>query len=281
MPILFSKIEDAKDHILTGFLLVIAITLLITRHEGGLQHTRVVAITTMSYLEQPLSLIRVYRTALQTNRELLRENILLLDELSRLRSAAEQNDELRRLLGYNTYYAGDELLTPVIVVAKNLTGYRNSITINEGSNIGIDIGMPVVNSRGLIGRVVKTASNFAQIMPLQNSLFRTSANIQGLRAYGIVSWSGFGNELLLSYVPKTVEVTPGMIVETSSFSNQFPPNIPIGVVTRFEPEPGMDTQLIYLEPYVDINKIAEAFVIHYQPVAEIDSLLNEFEVMFQ
>ncbi|HAC16726.1 MAG TPA: rod shape-determining protein MreC [Bacteroidetes bacterium] len=281
MPILFSKIEDAKDHILTGFLLVIAITLLVTRHEGGLQHTRVAAIATMSYLEQPLSLIRVYRTALQTNRELLRENILLLDELSRLRSAAEQNDELRRLLGYQAFYNGNETLTPVIVVGKNLTGYRNSITINEGSDVGIDVGMPVVNSRGLIGRVVKTSRNFAQVMPMQNSLFRTSANIQGLRAYGIVSWSGHGDELLLSYVPKTVEVAPGMIVETSNFSNQFPPNIPIGVITHFEPEPGMDTQLIYLEPFVDINKIAEGFVIHYQPVAEIDSLLIEYEDMFQ
>lgn len=281
MPILFSKIEDAKDHILTGALLVFAIFLLISRHEGGLENTRVLAITSMSYLEQPLATVRVYRTALQTNRELQRENILLLDELSRLRSTAEQNEELKNLIGFKSTYAGPGSLLPVIVVGKNFTGYRNSLTIDAGTSDGIEIGMPVVNSSGLVGRIVTTASNFSQIMPLQNSLFRTSASIQGLRAYGIISWIGHGNGLIMTYVPKTFDIEPGMIVETSNFSNQFPPNIPIGIVTGTEPEAGRDTQLIYVEPFVDNNRIAEAFVILFRPDASRDSLNRAYEEMYQ
>lgn len=280
MPILFSKIEGAKDHILTGFLLVIATFLLITRHDGGLQNTRVLAITTMSYLEQPLSVVRVYRKALQTNEQLQRENILLLDELSRLRSASEEIDALKSLLEFKINYSGPGELIPVSVVGKNITGYRNTITVNAGSETGIDIGMPLVTSNGLVGRVVMTANNYSQIMPMQNSLFRTSASVQGLRAYGIISWVGSGEELILNYVPKTIEVPVGSIVETSSFSNQFPPNIPIGLVTRTEPEPGLDTQLIYVKPFTDLNRIAEAFVVKYYPSAEIDSLRTEFEGMY-
>lgn len=280
MPILFSKIEGAKDHILTGFLLVIATVLLITRHDGGLQNTRVLAITTMSYLEQPLSVVRVYRKALQTNEQLQRENILLLDELSRLRSASEEIDALKSLLEFKINYSGPGELIPVSVVGKNITGYRNTITVNAGSETGIDIGMPLVTSNGLVGRVVMTANNYSQIMPMQNSLFRTSASVQGLRAYGIISWVGSGEELILNYVPKTIEVPVGSIVETSSFSNQFPPNIPIGLVTRTEPEPGLDTQLIYVKPFTDLNRIAEAFVVKYYPSAEIDSLRTEFEGMY-
>lgn len=281
MPILFSKIEDAKDHILTGALLVFAIFLLISRHEGGLENTRVLAITSMSYLEQPLATVRVYRTALQTNRELQRENILLLDELSRLRSTAEQNEELKDLIGFKSAYQGPGSLLPVIVVGKNFTGYRNSLTIDAGTSDGIEIGMPVVNSSGLVGRIVTTAPNFSQIMPLQNSLFRTSASIQGLRAYGIISWIGHGNGLIMTYVPKTFDIEAGMIVETSNFSNQFPSNIPIGIVTGTEPEAGRDTQLIYVEPFVDNNRIAEAFVILFRPDTSRDSLNRAYEEMYQ
>lgn len=281
MPILFSKIEDAKDHILTGVLLVFAIALIVTRHDGGLQNTRLIAITSMSYLEQPLSAIRVYRTALQTNRELHRENIILLDELSRLRSASEQNEELKKLLQFQSNYMGPGDLIPVIVIAKNLTGYRNSVTINSGTDAGIKVGMPVVNASGLIGRVILSTDNFSQVMPMQNSLFRTSANIQGIRAYGIVSWTGSGNELQLSYVPKTISVDIGSIVETSNFSNQFPPNIPIGVVTRTEPEAGRDTQRIFVDPFVELNTLAEAFVIKYETDTTIDSLKINYENLFR
>jgi rod shape-determining protein MreC len=280
MPILFSKIEGAKDHILTGFLLVIATFLLITRHEGGLQNTRVMAITAMSYLEQPLSVVRVYRKALHTNEQLQRENILLLDELSRLRSAAEEIDALKSLLELKVTYTGPGELIPVSVVGKNITGYRNTITVNAGSDEGVDIGMPLVTSNGLVGRVVMVANRYAQIMPMQNSLFRTSASIQGLRAYGILSWAGGGDDLILNYVPKTIEVPIGSIVETSSFSNQFPPHIPIGIVTHTEPEPGLDTQLIYVDPFTDLNRIAEAFVIKYYPTTQIDSLRIDFEAMY-
>jgi rod shape-determining protein MreC len=281
MPILFSKIEDAKDHILTGVLLVIAIILIVTRHDGGLQNTRLIAITTMSYLEQPLSAIRVYRTALQTNRELHRENIILLDELSRLRSTADQNEELKRLLRFQSTYLGPGDLIPVIVVAKNLTGYRNSVTINAGSNAGIKVGMPVVNANGLIGRVILTTNNFSQVMPMQNTLFRTSANVQGIRAFGIISWTGIGNELLLNYVPKTINIEIGSIIETSNFSNQFPPNIPVGIVTRTEPEIGRDTQRVFVDPFVELNTLAEAFVIKFEVDLSIDSLKTNYENLFR
>ncbi len=277
MPFLFSKIEDARDHILTGILLVAAIALMVIRHDGGLQNTRILAITVMSYLEQPLSAVRVYRTALQTNTELHRENIILLDELSRLRSASEQNEELRRLLEFRTDYRSRNELVPVWITSKNLTGFRNSLTINAGKSSGLDVGMPVVNSKGLIGRVLLTANDYSLVMPLNNTLFRVSASIQGSRAYGIVSWSGSGSEMIMNYVPQTIEVKIGDVVETSGASNQFPPNIPIGHVTRFYPEPGRDTQRIFVEPLVDINTIAEAFVIKFQVVPSIDSLVTEFE----
>jgi rod shape-determining protein MreC len=280
MPLLFSKIEDAKDHILTGVLLVTAIALMITRHEGGLQNTRILALTTLSYLEQPLSSIRIYRTALQTNRELHRENVLLLDELSRLRSAHEEIRQLKNLLEFRDTYTSPYPLIATRVAGKNLTGFRNSITIDRGSDDGVQPNMPVVNGSGLIGKVILTSKSYAQVMPVQNMLFRASASIQGTRAYGIVSWSGTSNELILNYVPKTFQISEGMIVETSSMSNHFPANIPIGVVTGTRPEPGRDTQIIFISPFANLNTLSEVFVVRYLPDEQIEALNDQFEELF-
>ncbi|MEX0638947.1 MAG: rod shape-determining protein MreC, partial [Balneolaceae bacterium] len=92
------RITDAKDYIITALILVFAISLIITRHDGGLHSARTVSVTILSYLEKPLSVIRTYRQALNTNTYLHRQNALLQDELSRLRSVEEQNRILRELL---------------------------------------------------------------------------------------------------------------------------------------------------------------------------------------
>ncbi len=278
---LFANIGDARDQILTAFLLLISFALMLIRSDGGLQNLRVFSVVTLSYLEQPLSQIRIYRQALLTNRDLRRENILLQDEISRLRSAGEELAELRAMLGIreNPEFPHDMIATGII--AKSLTGLNNSLTIDKGSVDGIQVGMAIINSKGLIGRVILTSKNFSQVMPISNSLFRVSAMVQGTRAYGIVSWEGKGlNELVLSYVPRATVIEPGMIVETSGYSNHLPAHIPIGVVTGIVPEPGRETQRIYIRPFVNLSTLAEGFAVKHTPIAELDSLNAAYQNLF-
>jgi rod shape-determining protein MreC len=268
------RLADAKDYIITALLLVFAISLMVSRHDGGLQNIRKVSVTVLSYLEQPLSNIRVYRQAISTNTYLQRQNVILQDELSRLRSAEQQNIILRQLL--NLREESEHTLLPVRIVAKDLTGINNSLTITTGSNDGVKVGMPVINSDGLIGQVILTSNNFSQVLPFSNSLFRVSAQVQGSRAYGIVSWSSqTQNQLLLQHVPQTIEVQIGQLVETSGFSNQYPKGLPIGEVIRVEPGDGVETQNIYLRAYADLFTATEAFVVKFEPDTSVTDLLNQ------
>lgn len=274
------RTEDIQDHVLTVIFILIAFVVMVFRHDGGLQSVRKVSVVAMSYLEQPLSQVRVYRTALQTNERLGEQNILLQDELNRLRSIHEENRTLRNMLGLRD--TTDHDLIPARIVAKKLTGINNSITINRGSDDGVMEGMALINSEGLIGQVIITTPGHALVMPFYNALFRVSARVQGNRAYGIVSWStDQSSELVMNYVPQTITVNTGSIIETSGFSNQFPPNIPIGRVTRIEFEEGRDTQQIFIQPFVSLHQIAEAFVIRYEPEPEVDELLLQYEGLFQ
>lgn len=273
------RITDAKDYIITALILIFAASLMVSRHDGGLQNLRKASVTVLSYLEQPLSNVRVYRQALNTNTYLQRQNVLLQDELSRLRSADQQNRILRSLLDFRE--SSDFSLIPVKVVSKELTSLNNALTISAGSNMGVRTGMPMVNSDGLIGHVILTTNNYSQVMPYSHSLFKVSATIQDSRAYGIVSWEGTRyDELVMQHVPQTIEVEPGQIVETSGFSNQYPPNIPIGEITRVELGDGIETQSIYLRPFVNLYTMAEGFVLGFEPDPTIRELLEQQQELF-
>lgn len=268
------KLNDIKDYIITAIILIFAVALMVNRHDGSLQNIRKISITALSFLEQPLSNFRVYRQAVSTNTYLHRQNILLQDELSRLRSVEQQNRVLRDLL--NIREQSDLPLIPVKIVAKNLVSVNSFITIDSGLNNDIEPGMPVINSDGLIGMTILTDDNYTQVLPYSNSVFRVSAIVEGSRAYGIVSWPGpASRELIMEFVPETIDINPGQYVLTSGFTNQFPAGIPIGEVTRVEPNTGVDTQTIYLNAFTDLSTASEAFVVVFRPDTTINNLIND------
>src|SRR6056297_196613 len=273
------RINDVQDYIIAAFLLLVAIGLMVNRHDGGLQNMRKVSVTVLSFLEQPLSQVRVYRQAISTNTYLHRQNILLQDELSRLRSAEQQNEILRNLL--NMRESSPIPLIPVSVVSKDLISVNSSMTISAGIEDSVDVGMPVIDSNGLVGQVIITDQNFSQVLPYSNSMFRVSGQIENSRAYGIVTWSGESNrELMMQFVPETIEVNPGQIVSTSSYSNQYPPGIPIGEVIRVQKGQGIETQTIYLRAYSDLFTLAEAFVMDFTPDTTVINLNESQQELF-
>ena len=274
------KVENATDYIITAVLLVCALSIAINRHQGGINSVRQLSITVVSLLEEPLSNIRVYRQALNTNTYLQRQNILLQDELSRLRAIEQENRELRSMLNFsrNSTFS----LSPTTFVNKELTGLNNNFTIDVGANDGIESGMPVVTSDGLVGKVVLTSSNYSQVMPYFNNLFRVSARVLETRSTGIVSWAGDNmTELVMDFVPKTVPVDSGFVVETSGFGNQYPGGIPIGEVIRTEEESGKDTQRIFMKPYVSLFEVAQGFVITFKPDSAIQNLNDDYNELFR
>ncbi len=256
-------LQDTKDHILTAVFLVIALALMVSRNEGGIRMLRSISITVMSYIEEPLANVRVYRQALKTNEELRRQNILLMDEVSRLRSMRRQNENLKKMLGYRDTTKLD--LLPVMVVSKDLTGINNILTIDAGKDDSLRVGMPLVTTEGLVGRIILTSAHYSEVMPFYNRLFRISARVQANGAYGIVTWNGDSHQLNLNFVPQTIRIDSGMTVETSGYGDWCPPDIPIGYVVHTQPEEGRQIQQISLKPFVSLSTLSEAFVIRFMP----------------
>lgn len=274
------RILEARVVILGALFLLISLVFMVSRFTGGLESVRQVSLVFISSLERPLSAIRVYRQTLASNDLLRRQNVLLQDELSRLRSADQENQILRNLLNFERETEFE--LTPARIIAKELNSLNNYLTIQAGKIDGVQKGMPVVHPDGLIGQVILVSDHYAQVMPFKNALYRVSGRIEESRAFGILKWASQDNDLLLmEFVPKTILVTVGQNVVTSGSSIQYPTGIPIGTIVEIMETEGRDTWELWIQPHVQLNTVAESFVILFSQEAEVIDLLNQQEELYE
>lgn len=272
---------DGISYYFHAFLvLLFALILVFTRNQDGLNKLRTITVTTASILEEPVSNLRVYRNALKTNAYLQQQNILLQDELSRLRSIEIENQQLKSLLDLET--SSTLPLQITLIVTKQLNTLNNSLSVNVGRNDGIQRGMPLINSDGLIGKVILVANNYSQIMPLTHPLFRVSAQLQGSKANGIITWDiSSPSYLIMEFVPKTVPIDTGMVVQTSGLGNEFPAGIPIGEVIDFRSQEGTNTQQLKIRPFNELSEVSEGFIVLFSSDTNLVQLNNDFNLLFE
>lgn len=274
------RILEARVAILGALFLLISLVLMVQRYSGGLESIRQVSLVFISSLERPLSAIRVYRQTLVFNEQLSRQNVLLQDELSRLRSAEQENQILRALLDFKSQSPFE--LIPTRIIAKELNSLNNFLTIHAGRKDGVEKGMPVVHPDGLVGQVILTGEEFAQVMPYKNALFRVSGRIEESRAFGILKWASQDNEyLLMEFVPKTIPVRIGQNIVTSGSSMQYPAGIPIGSIVEIRESEVRDTWELLIQPHVQLNTISESFVLLFTREPEVTNLLEKQEALFE
>jgi rod shape-determining protein MreC len=272
---------DGISHYFHAFLLLLfALILVFTRSQDGLNKLRTITVTTASILEEPVSNFRIYRNAIKTNAYLQQQNILLQDELSRLRSIEKENQQLKSLLDLETSSTLPLRITRI--VTKQLNTLNNSLSVNVGRKDGIQRGMPLINSDGLIGKVILVANNYSQIMPLSHPLFRVSAQLQGGKANGIITWDiSSPSYLIMEFVPKTVPIDTGMVVQTSGLGNEFPAGIPIGEVIDYRSQKGTNTQQLIIKPFNKLSEVSEGFIVLFSSDTNLVQLNNDFNLLFE
>lgn len=253
-----------KEYAVLSVLLVVSLILMALGDNAQIRHIRSVATVAFGVIQEQISFIPRY-FALRSENDMLRQmNIDLSDEASRLREARLENDRLRNLLGLKASYR-----YPLIagrVVSKNLTLLRNTITLDVGTSNGVQVHMPVVGDRGLVGVVSSVSDHFSVARILLNADFRASAKIERSRVDGILAWDG--DDLILTNVAKTLDVVTGDTVITSEYSSTYPPNIPIGIVHAVSEQQGSLFKKVYVSPGVNFVKLEEVFVVTYLPDTE-------------
>lgn len=256
--------ERSRDYVIFAALVLVALAVFVGRNGPVLRAARSVALAVTSPVEGLYARATRFQDAVGENDRLRAETVALSADVARLREARAENAQLRRLLGFQ-----DSLDVPRVVarvVAKDITAQANLLTIDAGAADGIEIGMPVISERGIVGKVVLTSRNYAVVMPHQNTQFAVPATLDALGRDGVVRWDGEAfDRLTMEYVVKTEPVTRGMLVTTSRYSDVFPAGTPVGRVDTAYAARGRNDYIIHLTPASPISEVGYVYVLKVRP----------------
>lgn len=206
-----------------------------------------------------------YAALQQRTRELERLLAELQVEVVRLREIERDYYRLSGLVNYAAAHPDQGLVT-ADVIARDTSGYLRWVIINRGTRDGIREGNPVINERGLVGRVERVAANAAWVRLAIDQASAINAILQESRAEGTVIGQLQGN-LRMELIPQEAVVKEGDLVLTSGLGGTFPPNIVIGQVVSVQRQQAALFQEAEVRPSVDFNDLRIVSVITtFQPL---------------
>jgi rod shape-determining protein MreC len=166
------------------------------------------------------------------NRELQELVDALLIENVRLREAEIENVTLRAQLEFKQANPTYELVSAT-VIGRDPNSLINALILDRGSDDGLEPGMPVVTSQGLVGRISEVTGPSSKVLLITDPSSSVNALIQSSRATGVVQGQLAGRPRM-KYIPQDEEIDVGDIVLTSGLGGSFPNRIVIGQVVDVE-----------------------------------------------
>jgi rod shape-determining protein MreC len=178
-------------------------------------------------------------------------------------AALAENAQLRKLVGLERSGAIPSGYDPVTgrVIARSPTVWFSDVTIDAGSEEGIEVHDPVVNGDGLIGTVSAVTGGTAQVTLVADHSSAVSAKVVPVAVQGVVRPNvGDPDDLILDFIDSTKHVHKGQAVVTAGWRAEeiesgFPPNLPIGEVARAPIVEQEASQQVHVRPYADLRDL--------------------------
>lgn len=202
--------------------------------------------------------------SLEAENAALREQLALMEDAARQAdSIARENERLRALLELQKANEDYELVDAYII-ARSSNDWTDTLTINRGTNAGIQVGMcAITENRAVVGLVIEVGSNYAVIRSVLDSSLDISATIADSGYSGMVQGgyvSGHDGLLLMEYLPSAAVIRTNDQVVTAG-STVYPRNLILGnVVGAGFTDTGV-AKYAYLEPAADIASLEQVFII--------------------
>jgi len=188
----------------------------------------------------------------------------LLEQVAGYEVALQENAELRRQVGLqdsNGLDAYEKRAARVIGrPANNLLLDR--LQVDVGGSAGVRVGDPVIADGGLVGHVSFVASDAALVTLITDPSSSVSVKVlNGAGDTGLLKPSvGDPLDLLVQLLPRRAHIELDDIVVTGGFSTSrleslYPPNVPIGRVTKADPEELASDQQVHVAPIADLRHL--------------------------
>jgi len=191
------------------------------------------------------------------NEQLRRENDQLKMQVNQLQSKAAEADRLAALLNFRQSQRNVPMLTARVIGTSADTASQ-TVYLDRGERDGIRRNMGVITADGVVGKVVESYRDTAQVLLLTDKDSGVGAMLSDSR---IQSPAGGTGEPLLSmkYIPTDETVNVGERVVTSGMDRIFPRDLPVGTVTEIKA--GRPFQQVRVRPAANLQRLEEVIVL--------------------
>ena len=198
------------------------------------------------------------------------ENAALKEELSQMKDDARladtlkrENDRLRALNELKSTHE-DYQLVDAYIIAWGSTDWTSTLTINRGTNVGIEAGMCAITENGeVVGLVSEAGPNYAVIKTVLDSSLGISATITSSGYNGMVQGNyveGREDMLRMNYLPSNAVIRTGDQVVTSG-STVYPRDLILGYVMDADFDDTGVAKFALLQPAADIDTLEQVFIL--------------------
>lgn len=200
----------------------------------------------------------------------LRENnIALLREVAELEAEIiALDDDIARLEFYEQLYdletTGSDIGRTVAEVIGRPDPLDNALIIDKGTNEGLAIGQPVLDTNGyVVGSVQQVTGGTARVVPITVGADGVAVTVG--EQLGVLTPQINDNILRLEVNPARDPVLAGDRVVTSSQSVRFPAGVPVGEVIVDAAPDGAGSLSTLVEPYMNPDNIRVVVVLAWPP----------------
>lgn len=201
-----------------------------------------------------------YEQLLIKYNEKVDESMLLEEYRARLQSYADLEDERSRNLNLDGIKAN--------VIGWDTSNYTYTLTLDVGTNHGVQDNMAVAVPGALIGLTYNTTASTCNVIGIVDANCNVSALIESSRDQGTLSGTlsiDGAYACRMYYLTYTTLPRPGDRVVTSGISMAIPKGIPIGYVRESTRGLESNKQYIVVEPIADFEHIEYVLVYRYRP----------------
>lgn len=201
------------------------------------------------------------------------ENQRLRSELARSDSEAlalrEKLAALRHLEGLLAADgAGDYQKIPARVIARDANRLFGTVIIDKGSIHGVRKDQPVVDTGGLVGRVILVTPLSSRVILVTDERHGAGALITTTvtgRVLGVMKGVGDNYYCRMDFITTPVRLENGEMIVTSGQDGIYPPGLLLGRVANPAEWAGSTQQRMVVAPAADLGRLEAVLVLQVLP----------------
>jgi rod shape-determining protein MreC len=197
------------------------------------------------------------QNASRENEELRRENGALKLQITQLESKAAEADRLAALLKFRQTNTN----VPMVgarVIGGSADSASQTIYLDRGERDGVRKNMGVITPDGVVGKVIESYRDTAQVLLLTDKDSGVGAMLAGTGEQKPVGGTG-ESTLALKYVSNDEDISTGQRIVTSGMDRIFPRDLPVGTIAEIKD--GNPFKQIRVRPAANLDRLEEVFVL--------------------